>query len=507
MDELLDSRFELVVLEGGGKDTHHYLNRTRVTLGRLDPADEPQPGVATFPEPTVSRVHAVLEWDPRKHRFRLHHRSRTNHTVVNGKQMDLPHLLQAGDRIKLGHLVLEVRQVDPREAHVPFEQDPPAFLPNNDTFLLAVMGPERGALHPLNHSRMMLRIPPSEPSTTPGIYSPSAGDVQATLFHEGDRVFLLSPRGERPIVVRSHPSFVAEWVVGTEGRFEMLTGDLLLCDRVAFLVCNTVQAGQAAEILQQGGDLQQLHPALGHLRPGQDPLYAGPELLQLRILSGSLRGSRLWLRPDALTAPLSVGRAGLDPPCMIELPDKGAARLEMDFGDRVLVRNADTDLRITQNWDLLTPSEEAYAVSGDRFVLGRTVLRFEKVPVQAVVDRYSIKSGDQELPLLREENTVGYRTESDLRIDDRRLSPVHAVLKVDTEGVVYRHQHKEAPARVGDRTVQVGEEVRLIVEQTVELVPGISIELIERTVRVNLTEPTLIGPTQEEIEAGREAAP
>ena len=50
-------------------------------LIRLDPGDEPIPGVIAFPDATVSRVHAHLEWDARRARYVLEHRSRTNATV------------------------------------------------------------------------------------------------------------------------------------------------------------------------------------------------------------------------------------------------------------------------------------------------------------------------------------------------------------------------------------------------------------------------------------------
>lgn len=501
MDEALDSRFELYVLEGGGQGARHYLNRNRITLGRQDAGDEPQPGVLAFPEPTVSRVHAVLEWDPRKHRYQLIHRSRTNHTVLNGTDMDEPHLLQVGDKIKLGHLVLEVRAVDPRET--PVEEESSTFIPDSGFYLVEVLGPNPGSMYPLNYTSMLLCEPPTEPTTRPGVYVAGTGDVRATVLHKGNDLFLESKRGQRPLILRHEEALTLEWVVGTDANFPMKKDDLLVCGQVVFLCCDTVRAGECSEALQGGGDISAINSLIPQLHPEQDPVFQGVEPHQIRLLSGSLRGSHAWIRPDRLTAPLSVGKGD----CSISIPDKQAGRLEIDFEpDRLLVRNADETTRITHNWDLLTPGEEAYAVGGDRFVLGRTVIRYENAPIQALIDKRSILFQDQEMPLLRQENVLGYRTECDLRIEDRRLSPSHAVLKVDGEKVTYRHQHKDAPARYQGREIAAGEEIPLAVGDEVEILTNLTIKLVERTLRVDLTEPMLIGPTQAEIEASRETA-
>ncbi len=501
MDEALDSRFELVVLEGGGQGARHYLNRNRITLGRQDAGDEVQPGVLAFPEPTVSRVHAVLEWDARKHRFQLIHRSRTNHTILNGTDMDAPHLLQAGDKIKLGLLVLEVRAVAPSET--PKEEEESAFIPDSGSYLVEVLGPNPGSMFPLNYTIMLLCEPPTESTTRPGVYVAGTGDVRATVLHKGDELHIESKRGQRPLVLRQEDAVTMEWVVGTDAHFALKKNDLLICGQVVFLVCDTVRAGECSEVLQTQGDIASINPLIPQLHPDQDPVFQGQEPHQIRVLSGALRGSHAWIRPDKLSAPLSVGKAG----SLIELPDKQAGRLEIDFEkDRLLVRNSDEVNRITHNWDLLTPGEESYGVGGDRFVLGRTVVRYENAPIQNLVDKLSIQFQDQEMPLLRQENVLGYRTESDLRIDDRRLSPSHATIRVDTEKVYYRHQHKDSPARLKGQEVKAGEEVVLSVGDEVEILPNLTIKLIERTLRVDLTEPMLIGPTQAEIEASRETA-
>jgi predicted component of type VI protein secretion system len=100
---------ELVILEGGGKHTYLPVRSPWVSLGRLDPGESPGPDAVLFPEPTVSKLHATLEWDGNKRRFLLTHRSATNPTVVNGARVTRPTYVNPGDRVQMGKLVFELR--------------------------------------------------------------------------------------------------------------------------------------------------------------------------------------------------------------------------------------------------------------------------------------------------------------------------------------------------------------------------------------------------------------
>lgn len=100
---------ELVVLEGGGKNTCHAVRSERVTLGRLDPGEAAPPDAVLFSEPTVSKLHALLEWDSAKRRFLLTHRSATNPTVINGAKVTRPQHVHPGDRVQMGKLLFELR--------------------------------------------------------------------------------------------------------------------------------------------------------------------------------------------------------------------------------------------------------------------------------------------------------------------------------------------------------------------------------------------------------------
>ena len=103
------SPLEVVVVEGGGVHSRFFLTEPKIILGRLDPGEVPAAGCLLFPEPTVSKVHAMLDWDAQKNRYLLTHRSSTNATLVNGIQLVRPRHIHPGDRIKLGRLTFELR--------------------------------------------------------------------------------------------------------------------------------------------------------------------------------------------------------------------------------------------------------------------------------------------------------------------------------------------------------------------------------------------------------------
>lgn len=107
------SGLQIRVLEGRDKGRTIPLDAPEMTLGRALDANESAPGWVLFAEPTVSRVHAVLQWNEGRNSFVLHHRSRTNPTLVDGKPVEQI-VLQPGQRVQLGLLVFCVEAVEVR---------------------------------------------------------------------------------------------------------------------------------------------------------------------------------------------------------------------------------------------------------------------------------------------------------------------------------------------------------------------------------------------------------
>jgi len=502
MEEAFDSYLELVVLAGAGKGQHHALDRPQVVLGRQDAGDDETARVVCFPDPTVSRVHAHLEWDPRRCTYILEHRSRTNATVVNGSQLVGSRALEVGDKVKMGNLVVQLQKCT--RARLRPDREEPQPL-DTGLYLVALKGPAPGAILPLNYSSLILREAPQEGSQ-PVVSVAGAGSSQAELRWNGEE-FLAHPveTGQTVRVLRCRPGCVSETAVNDPSGVRLEPGCLVVCGAAVLTLTTLQQAGPLSESLRSGEEASSLHPWLASVEASQTPCWRGAEEYSLVVLSGARRGSRLWVQPEALEGPLTLGMAPAD----LELPEKRAPRLELSFrGEVIELLNVDDTLSFTHNWELVTPGEEIRVVSGDRFVFERTVVSFEHGPTQGRVDGLSLFLGGAELPLLRQVNCLGYNPQSDLRIDDRRLGPTHGFVEVRPGGVFYRHKDTQSRASVRGVTVGPGQEVEILVGDVLELQPDIHVRLDVRHMEGKPGDHILIGPTQAELDAaaGRGAA-
>ncbi len=500
MEEAFDSHLELLVVAGAGKGQRHALDRPQVVLGRQDAGDDETARVVSFPDPTVSRVHAHLEWDPRRCTYVLEHRSRTNATVVNGSQVVGSRALEVGDKVKMGNLVVQLQRCT-RPRLRPEKEEPQPL--DSSLYLVALRGAEPGTILPLNYTSLTLREAPGGPE--PVVMVPGAGQTQAELRWNGQEFMAHPVEGGQPVrVLRFRPGLVSETAASDPGGVRLEPGCLVVCNSAVLTLATLQAAGPLAEALRAGEEASGLHPLLAHLDPDQIPCWQGPEDFSLVVLSGLRRGSRLWVRPESLEGPLTLGTAPAD----LELPEKRAPRLELHFRAGVVeLLNVDEALSFTHNWELVTPGEEIRVVSGDRFIFERTVVSFEHGPTQARVDGLSLFLGGAELPLLRQVNCLGYNPQSDLRIDDRRLGPTHGFVEVRPGGVFYRHKDTQSRVSVRGVTVGPGQEVEISVGDVLELQPDIHVRLDVRHMEGKPGDHILIGPTQAELDAaaGRSA--
>lgn len=499
--EPFESCLELVVLEGGGKGTTQYLSRTRITLGRQDASDEPNPSVITFPEPTVSRVHALLEWDKKRRRYLLTHRSRTNATVLNGTQMMQPTHLSPGDKIKMGLLVLELRAADPAEPHEAPDVSNPV---ETGLHLLELNGPNVGDLHPLNYDRFLLG-PAQEPDSR--LLSIEFPGDWVVLLEFIDGCFVATPvEGETPFHIEGEPGLVKTQEVTPENPVRLTPDSVLVVGELALSPTPIVRAGDLSMALKRG---RECHPLQSGLRLGHDErLWDLGEEHVLRVISGPKKGTMIWLDPVRLEKPVSFGREDTDNPPTLVIPDKEAGRAELEYLEksrRFLLRNAHSELPLGHNWDELSPTEEIKMISGDRFRLGRSVVRYEYLPLQEQIDQLAVLFGEEEIPFARSVNLIGYSTHCDLRINDRRLGPTHAQIEVRDDGLYYHHRNIAVPARVNGKKAERGQDVKIEVGDEIQLAADIVITIARRSETEDIMEAKLIGPTQEQIEAARAA--
>lgn len=107
------SGLQLRVVSGNDEGRVIPLNSPDITLGRAAEATENSPSWILFSEPTVSRIHALMQWSDEAQCYILHHRSRTNPTLVDGNPIS-EHPLHLGERVGLGLLEFQLEPIEIR---------------------------------------------------------------------------------------------------------------------------------------------------------------------------------------------------------------------------------------------------------------------------------------------------------------------------------------------------------------------------------------------------------
>jgi pSer/pThr/pTyr-binding forkhead associated (FHA) protein len=99
-------RFGLLILRQGGESYRAFeVRKDRMTIGRSRESD------IALEDEAISRVHAVVTRDEAG-TYRIHDQNSANGTYVNSERIS-EFVLEDGDEIQLGLMVLEFRQSEP----------------------------------------------------------------------------------------------------------------------------------------------------------------------------------------------------------------------------------------------------------------------------------------------------------------------------------------------------------------------------------------------------------
>jgi pSer/pThr/pTyr-binding forkhead associated (FHA) protein len=525
--EPFDAGLELVVVEGAGHENRYPLGARQITMGRKDGAYANGPGRISFADPTVSGHHCSLDWDSRKNRYLLTHHSKTNHTLVNGKVVTQPQHIHVGDKIKMGSLVIQLRLFpaveSPRPAPVaarasapipalaqsapPLPATPlplpppvssatvpvsvalaeaarqqPAAVSRGSYQILVLNGPDAANLLPVASEIQLIQEPGGPHCDEPVLEVRGLHSSRATLMAKGSEVHVTSAEGsDRPYLIDSPlPGVVRQRNPGTEFG-NLLTADcILVAGKVGMLLVPNDQAQAVRAKLLSGETVSPLQQGL--FREG-DRVWNRGEQHVLRFMSGPLKGLALWLDPRHYQAPITIGRLGQK--TLVELTDRGAAQVQFHYrGESFHVKNVDTEARVPVNTTEVEPGHEVALACGDRIRLGRTLVRYEYLPIQNRIDTYSVLVRGKELPLQREVNLVGSAQHCDIRVDDERISPEHGRIIVGEGSLRYQHRQAGTTATVNQQELNAGQEATLRVGTLVGLCTGVDIQISRRSAAV-----------------------
>lgn len=485
----MSADLELLVIEGQGKGEMFPLLADQIELGRKDPGSRnTSPSRISFPDPTVSGTHATLTWDAKRNRYLLTHRSATNHTLINGKVVQGTQYIHVGDRIKMGNLVVQVRllpKTAPVEAPTPARISRPGpglgevTASQTDYSLLIVNGPDAGRLHPIQQETLILQEPGSVQTFEPTLNVQGAGTTRCLLLYKPPDIHVTcAETGARPVLLDSPlAGVVRQRSPGPEFGNMLNTQSLLLVGNVAVILVTGEEAADARTRLLAG---DQVSPLQGGLFHEGERLWNRGEQHLLRFTAGPLKGTHFWIDHRKMDRAISLGRIGQK--TLVELTDRGAVHCEMAYRESgMILTNLDAELNLPLNGEEVPPGQNQELSSGDCFRLGRTVIRYEYLPLQARINTYSLFWGSRELPLRRTVNLLGNGSNCDIRLDDERLAPLTGRLVVSESALRYQHRQAGQVAVVQGQELRAGQEATLRLENTIQLCEGLTLRLGRRT--------------------------
>lgn len=490
----MSAELEFLVLEGQAKGQVFSLRAESIELGRKDPfLKQDPPTRISFPDPTVSGLHATLTWDPKRNRYLLTHRSTTNHTLINGKVVQSTQYIHVGDKIKMGSLVIQLRLIPQAAPAVPVEvptpsrgtpaqmaKPEPVPTPPPVTYQLLVLnGPDAGRLHPIQHETVVLQEEGAQQTFEPTIHIQGAGQTRCLLLaKQSDIHVTCAESGLRPVLIdQPLAGVVRQRNPGPEFGNLLNATSLLLVGKIAVIL---VQAEEAVDMRNRLLAGEQVSPLQAGLFREGDRIWNRGELHQLRFTAGPLKGTQFWIDHRKVERALSLGRIGQK--TLVELTDRGAVSCEIDYkNDAMTLTNMDNELSLPVNGEEIAPGQSHELHSGDSFRLGRTVVSYHYLPVQQRIDTYSIFWGVREYPLRRTVNVVGQGPNCEINLEDDSLTALTGRIVVSESSLRYQHRQPGMLARVEGQELHAGEEAKLKLDYHIQLGNSVELRLGRRT--------------------------
>lgn len=459
----------LKVIDGAFHQEHLALERSLISLGRSTPESPSSAAYLTFPEPTVSRLHAVLTWEAGVKAFLLHHRSQTNPTLLNNTAITGPELLKAGDTVTLGRLVLLVEADSTSSATA--APATPAITLNAKTD----MG-DRTFNVPLQSSRISVVFGPDR-STTPITPPPGGQEVQEIRFpapvptnfqlqltaEDEENIAQGSPPEEAPVLRVSRALGMELHLPLKENTaVPILYSDLLLHQRYRLWLGNENSEPGRATLSEKPG-------------PPDSQSDLVPHLI-LRFLNGPWCDTEVTI-PAAGSYHLPLGPGFTPfrhpfpfphtPSCSITVAD-GFARLR--------VSKVDDDQFIEVDGDLVFESEAVTLVSGSRILLGDAEFLWTDPTVHAVYTAFCLTHEQSVFPIRKSTVRIGTAAHCEVMLSDRSLPPVLGRIDFGPAGPVYHHLNIAAPIRVDSHEISAGLSTELKNGSNLELSPSFKLK-------------------------------
>ena len=472
--EPIRSGLRLRVLEGAFHNPVHKLERSVISIGRSTPESAANASYLTFPEPTVSRLHAVMTWEVGAKAYLLHHRSQTNPTVLNNAVISGPHLLKAGDRITLGRLVLLVEP----ESETPAGEGAAITTPPVELSLNAKLeGGERLFSAPVRERVLAVTFLNDRTTSAVAPIQNAEGwqDVRLPGSSSGALRFEIDPAAGT-CTVETGPQNEAPTIRLSHGR---AGGEL----RVPLRPGQSLPFVETDVILHQGYRIWLGHPDRSpdagstlsqKPKDSDDPHETRPEVT-LQYLNGPWKDATVTASAESSNLRIGPGDIGFRhpfplarlPQCEVNVQD-GVARL------RAIEVSDDQFLEV--DGDLVFAGEAVPLLGGSRLLVGDAEFLWNDGS-ESLYSSFRLVDETNTYPIRKASVRLGTAAHCEIMLSPRELPPVIGKITFETGAPVYHHLDISAPIRVDGEEASCGLSVPLRHGSLLELRPGITLKL------------------------------
>ena len=471
------------VLEGETHSELLKLERNVVSLGRSTPDTVSSPSYLTFPEPTVSRLHAVLTWEAGAKAFLLHHRSQTNPTIVNNVAISGPQLLKDGDRIILGRLVILVEAEEAEEPVPQEETEAPseavAQVPVSSELAINAQSDEteRTFSAPVKEKTIVLSFLNERSTASVSPAQPGTQEVKLPgRSASGLRFEALPDTGGfsvEPVQSEQPPAFRSSL-----GRGGALLRVPLRPGHPLELVTSDIVLHQEYRIWLGSPDLSP-ESAVAHETHGADGERGPSPKAVLKFLNGVWEDATVTLQiAGGVTLGVGPGDLGF----AHSSPLSGVPRCEISLASGVARLRAVEildDQFLEVDGDLVLVGESVSLVGGSRFALGEAEFLWLD-GTQRHYERYQLVFEDQRFPMRKSLVRIGTAAHCEVVLDRREIPPVVGSIDFSSGEPVYRQIDISASVGIDGEETSTGLSVPLKSGSCLELRPGIVLRLETR---------------------------
>jgi pSer/pThr/pTyr-binding forkhead associated (FHA) protein len=506
------SGYEIEILSGNDNGKIFPLNSKEIILGRKDANKDKQGGFIHLDEPTVSKTHAKLKWEPELEKFVIYNLSEASPTLVNNRLIKKS-LLSADYLLTLGELNLKVislkeqKRLESLHIWEKFKAGEKRGEVHLDTEyrLVIVEGPDKGKTFDLDKNLMIIgrRKHAADMRDTYGILLSDQTlpeELALLLWNDHEKRFCIYQGESEQAPLKLFRIIEHEDGAKVVGRdFENT-----LEDRDAIRAGKTVMVMHkltSEETCEAKVDIER------ELLVGQDfvteevmiPQLAGGTFTAqgsfrvdyvFEIIEGEDKGHKISFLSDEMVDGkiITLGSPGNNRQNDVELNDPDINNKQGSFeftGGNLFLVNEYGETEIVVNSDNVGKGERFLLNNGDKIRIGKTILSFFDNRTLAALRKYSlvvIAGGEQDqaikFPLTKTMMFIGRGSACDVRVHDPEVSRLHAVFSFKNGRFYLEHKSKVNPTFVNgislkkgqDRIIFPGDKIYLSSTSVIQLV-------------------------------------